>query len=136
MNALLRFDPFRDLERFATGFSAQHKAWTPPVDIEEDEKEYLFKVELPDVEKDGIKVKVDDGVLAISGERKAAQSEKESKKKYHRIERTFGSFQRSFVLPDDSDPSLIRAEFKNGILVVYLPKNEKAQPKLIDVKVN
>jgi HSP20 family protein len=108
-------------------------AWTPRVDITEDEKEYLVKAELPEVKKDQIKVTVRDHTLSITGERK---SEKEEKgKKFHRIERTYGSFERSFLLPDDADAGKITSEFKDGMLNVHLPKVPGTTPKPIEVKV-
>ena len=107
--------------------------WSPLVDITEDEKEYLIKAEVPEIKKEDIKLLVQDNVLTISGERK---SEKEEKgKKYHRVERTFGSFMRSFTLPEDADGSKVAAEYKDGMLNVRLPKSEKAKPKSIEVKV-
>jgi HSP20 family protein len=107
--------------------------WSPLVDITEDEKGYLIKAEVPDVKKENIKLTVQDDVLTISGERK---SEKEEKgKKYHRVERTYGSFMRSFTLPEDADGSKVSAEYKDGMLNVHLPKSEMAKPKSIEVKV-
>lgn len=109
-------------------------AWVPLVDIVEDEKEYLIKAEIPEVQKRDLSVKVQSGVLTISGER---NFEKEDKgRKYHRVERVYGSFNRSFSLPDDADESKVNAEFKDGVLLVHVAKAEKAQPKQIDVKVN
>ena len=107
--------------------------WMPLADITEDDKEYLIKAELPDVKKEDVKVTVENGVLTISGERKFEKEEK--KKKYHRVERAYGSFMRSFSLPDQADASKVKAEFKNGMLTVHLPKSEKAKPKQIEVNV-
>jgi len=107
--------------------------WMPLADIAEDEKEYLIKAELPELRKEDVKVTVENGVLTISGERKFEQEEKE--KKYHRVERGYGTFVRSFTLPDDSDANRVKAEFKNGILIVHLPKSERAKPKQIEVNV-
>lgn len=108
--------------------------WAPLVDISEDEKEYVIKAELPEVKKEDVKVTVHDNVLSLSGERK---SEKEEKgKKYHRIERTYGSFQRSFALPDDADGPQFTAEYNDGVLKVHLPKSEKVKPKTIDIKIS
>jgi len=107
--------------------------WAPQVDITEDDKEYLVKAEVPEVKKEDIKVRVEDGTLCITGERK---SEKEEKgKKFHRIERAYGSFERSFTLPDDADATKVSSEFKDGMLQVHLPKNPNAKPKAIEVKV-
>lgn len=143
------WDPFKELEEMQTRLSrifGQPPAskeggkeemtmaeWSPLVDISEDEKEYLVKAELPDIKKEDIKLSVHDNVLSISGERKYEKEEKG--KKYHRVERAYGSFLRSFTLPDDADASKIAAESKDGILKVHLPKSEKAKPKSIEVKV-
>src|SRR3977135_2093132 len=107
--------------------------WAPLADITEDEKEYVIKAELPDVKKDDVKVTVENGVLTISGERKFEREE--NKKKYHRVERAFGTFVRSFSLPDVADASKVKAEFKNGMLTVHVPKSEKAKPKQVEVNV-
>ncbi len=104
------------------------------VDITEDDKEYLIKAELPEIKKEDVKITVQNNVLAISGERKYEKEEKD--KKYHRVERAYGSFLRSFTLPEDADGSKVAAEYKDGILTVHLPKSEKAKPKSIDVKVS
>jgi HSP20 family protein len=107
--------------------------WAPSVDIIEDEKEWLLKADLPEVMKDDVKVTVENGVLTITGERKFEKEEKD--KKYHRIERSYGNFLRSFTLPDGADGSKVNAEFKDGVLKVHLPKGEKAKPKTVEVKV-
>src|SRR5438093_576819 len=104
--------------------------WAPLVDITEDDKEFLIKAELPEVKREDVKVAVENGVLTISGERKL---EKEHKK-YHRVERVYGGFVRSFTLPDGADADKVNAEFKDGVLKVHLPKSEKVQPKQIEVK--
>ena len=108
--------------------------WAPLVDISEDEKEYLIKAELPDVKKENVKISVQDGVVSISGDRKYEKEEKG--KKYHRVERSYGSFMRSFTLPEDADESKISAEYKDGVLHVHLLKAEKPKPKSIEVKVS
>lgn len=150
MNTLTRWDPFRELDdlqsRLTTLFGrapirkegGKEEAmtvadWAPLVDIVEEEKEYLIKVELPEVKKEEVKVTVEDDVLMITGERKYEKEEKG--KKYHRVERAYGSFARSFTLPEDADGSKVSAEFKDGVLKVHLAKSEKAKPKSIDVKV-
>lgn len=107
--------------------------WAPNVDILETTEEFQIKAELPDVKREDVKVSVDGGVLRIEGERK---QEKEDKgKKYHRIERSYGSFLRTFSLPDNIDESQVQAEFKDGVLNVRLRKSEKAKPRAIEVKV-
>jgi HSP20 family protein len=108
--------------------------WSPLVDISEDDKEYVVKAELPEMKKEEIKINVLDDVLSISGERKYEKEEKG--KKYHRVERAYGSFMRSFTLPEDADGSKVSAEYKDGVLNVRLPKSEKARPKSIEVKVS
>lgn len=147
--ALVRWDPFRELEevsdrlnrmfarpamRTGNGKETMIVAdWTPSVDISETEGEYQIKAEIPDVKKEDVKVTLEDGVLTIQGERK---QEKEDKgKKFHRIERSYGSFVRSFSLPDVIEEEKVKAEFKDGVLNLHLPKSEKAKPKAIEVKV-
>lgn len=107
--------------------------WEPPTDITEDEKEYLVKVEIPEMKKEDVKVTVEDGVLRITGERKAEKEEKT--KKYHRIERSYGTFLRAFTLPPGADGKKVVADYKDGVLQVHLPKTEEAKPKAIEVKV-
>lgn len=156
MNTLLRWDPLRtrwnpfkdrdELEsRLATMLATQETTgnggketltvaqWSPLVDITEDEKEYLIKAELPDMKKEDVRLTVENDVLAISGERKFEKEEKG--RKYHRVERAYGSFVRSFSLPEDADGSKVTADFKDGMLQVHLPKSEKAKPKAIEIKV-
>lgn len=108
--------------------------WAPSVDIVEDDKEWLVKADLPEVKKEDVRVTVEDGVLTITGERKFEKEEKD--KKYHRIERSYGNFLRSFALPDAADGSKVNAEFKDGVLKVHLPKSEKTKPKTVEVKVS
>jgi HSP20 family protein len=107
--------------------------WTPSVDISETDGEYQIKAEIPDVKKEDVKVTLEDGVLTIQGERKHEKEEKG--KKYHRIERSYGSFVRTFSLPDVIDEDKVKAEFKEGVLNLSLPKSEKAKPKAIEVKI-
>jgi HSP20 family protein len=94
----------------------------------------VIKVELPEIKKEDVKVTVENGTLTISGERKFEKEEKD--KKYHRVERAYGSFVRSFALPGGTDGSKVSAEFKDGVLKVHLPKTEQAKPKAIEVKVD
>ena len=107
--------------------------WMPPVDIQETETEYLIKAELPDVRKEDVKVTVENGVLTVRGERK--QEKEEKGKKFHRIERSYGTFLRTFTVPSDAEENKVAADFKDGILRVHLPKTEKPRPKAIEVKV-
>ena len=150
MNALIRWDPFKEMEDLQSRFTRLFgltpartengdrelmtiTEWAPSVDIIEDEKEWLVKADLPEVKKEDVKVTVENGVLTISGERKFEKEEKA--KKYHRIERSYGNFLRSFTLPDGADASKVNAEFQDGVLKVHLPKGEKAKPKAVEVKV-
>src|SRR5580704_3371080 len=136
MNAMTRWDPLKEMEELQNRLSnllgrtparlgdAKEESitvaeWAPLVDITEDNKEY-------------VKVAVENGLLTIVGERKF---EKEENKKYHRVERAYGRFVRSFVLPDGADAEKVNAEFKDGVLKVHLPKSEKTKPKQIEVKV-
>src|SRR6266851_1248749 len=109
MNAVTRWDPFKEMED-------------------------LVKADLPDVKKEDVKVTVESGVLTITGQRKVEKEEKD--KKYHRVERSYGNSLRSFALPDGADGSKVNAEFKDGVLKVHLPKSEKVKPKAIEVKVS
>ena len=107
--------------------------WMPAVDIAEHDDEYLVKVELPGVNKDEVKLTLENNILTIRGEKK---QEKETKREnYHRVERSYGSFQRSFTLPAAVKSDKIDASYKDGILTVSLPKAEEAKPKQIEVKV-
>src|SRR6267142_4798967 len=153
MQTITRWEPLREMEDFQNRLSdlstlfgrPQRRTnghgreeitladWMPPADITEDEKEYLIKAELPELKKDDVKVTVENGVLTISGERKFEKEEK--KRKYHRVERGYGTFMRSFALPDDADFNKVNAEFKSGVLTVHVPKSEHAKPKQIEVKV-
>ncbi len=108
--------------------------WTPAVDITESEDAYLVGVELPGLTKDDVKITMENNVLTIHGEKK--QEKEEKREDYHRSERTYGSFQRSFTLPSSVKSDKIEAQYKNGILTVTLPKVEEAKPKAIEVKVN
>ena len=147
---LTRWSPWKELEdmekRLSTIFGRAPMAttgekkeaisvaeWSPLVDITEDEKEYIVKAEIPEMKKEDIKINVHDEVLSISGERKYEKEEKG--KKYHRVERAYGSFMRSFTLPEDADGSKVNAEYRDGVLKVHLAKLEKAKPKTIEIKV-
>jgi HSP20 family protein len=126
-------------DRFSRSSGQQEKLtiadWAPTVDISETGNEYLIKVELPEVRKEDVKISVDQGVLTIQGERKLEREESDDKKKYHRVERAYGTFARSFTLPDNIDTSAIEAKQQDGVLHVRLGKAEEAKPKQIEVKV-
>jgi HSP20 family protein len=105
----------------------------PTVDISETDGEYLIKAELPEVKKEDVIVTVENGVLTLQGERR--QEKEEKGKRFHRVERLYGSFVRSFSLPESVDESGVKAEYTEGVLNLHLPKSEKVKPKAIDVKV-
>jgi len=150
MNTLTRWNQLRQLEALQHGLGSllnrspaqwpegQEEQiavpeWAPLVDISEDDKEYLIKAELPEVRKEDVKVTAEAGTLTITGERKFEKEEKG--KKYHRVERSYGSFVRNFSLPDDASPGKVTAEFKDGVLSVHLAKTQRAKPTHIEVKV-
>ena len=145
-----RWDPFKEMEemqeRMGRAFGLKpHRGnggyellsvseWAPLVDITEDDKEYLIKAELPEVKREDVHVSVDNGILTITGERRYENEEKGQKQ--HRIERSYGRFERSFTLPNEADGTKVNAEFKEGVLKVHLPKNAQAKPRSIDIKVS
>jgi HSP20 family protein len=147
--ALVRWNPFRELEDMQSRLNRlfgdptfprmgeagmSFSGWSPAVDVQETDHEYVIKADLPDVKKEDVKVELLEGTLTIEGER---QQEKEEKgKKFHKIEREYGKFLRRFVMPSEVDASKVQAEFKNGVLNVHLPKSATAKPKAIDVKVS
>jgi len=108
--------------------------WVPPVDILETAEEFQVKAQLPEVKREDIKIDVQDGVLSISGERK--QEKEAQDKKWHRVEQSYGSFMRTFSLPNNVDQTKIQADYKDGVLTLRLPKAAAAQPRSIDIKVN
>jgi HSP20 family protein len=151
MNTLRRLNQLRQLEALQHGLGSMFSRspvhlpegqeeqiavpeWSPLVDISEDDQEYRIKVELPEVKKEDVKVTAEQGTLTIMGERKFEQEEKG--RKYHRVERAYGRFGRSFSLPDDASPAKVSAEFKDGVLTVHLVKDEKAKPQQVEVKVS
>ena len=143
----LRSDPlremdelFRNMQRAFTGWPAKTEEsmtladWSPSVDIGESDKEYLVKAELPEVKKDDIKVNVVDGTLTICGERKAENENTGTK--FRRIERSYGSFVRSFSMPEDIEADKITSEYKDGILAVHLPKSKVEKSSKHTIPVN
>jgi HSP20 family protein len=143
---LVSFDPFRemfDLQRSinrlfedaggSAGSETAISAWTPPVDIFEDENQFLIKAELPEVGRDDVKVSLNENTLSITGERRIENEEKRDG--YHRVERSYGQFYRSFTLPPNANAEKISAQFKDGVLRLSIPKREEAKPKQIEVKV-
>ena len=134
MSSLFDWTPFRRSNLTGEEENITVPEWSPLVDIAEDDKEYLLKVELPEVHKDDVKVTVESGTLTISGERKSETEQKG--RKFHRVERYYGRFERTFSIPDDAEAGNVKAEFKDGVLRVHLAKSEKARPKQIEVKVS
>jgi HSP20 family protein len=107
--------------------------WAPPMDVQETDKEYLIKADLPDVKKEDVKVAIEEGILSVEGERN--QEKEEKGRKFHRVERAYGRFVRRMAVPTDVDATKVVAEFKDGVLNVHLPKAPTAKAKTIDVKV-
>ena len=152
--SLIRWNPTRDLASFPSGvFSLQKEmnrmfdsffsgvdepgllngTWNPAVDVAEENDAYVVKMELPGVNKDDVKITLESNILTIQGEKKIENEVKH--KNYHRTERSYGSFQRSFTLPVTVKNDRIDATYKDGILTVSLPKAEEAKPKQIEVEV-
>ena len=144
--SIVRWDPMREMEdlfdRYTRAVGRPRGGghdivaggdWSPRVDIAETEKAFVITAEIPDVPKEAVKVTVDNGVLTIRGERK--QEKEEKGKKFHKVERFFGTFVRSFSLPDNVDTAKIEASFKDGMLNLNIPKTEASKPRQIEVKV-
>jgi HSP20 family protein len=147
--SLIRWEPFGDVDAlfgrlmqtglangrsFALGGNNRKIDWAPSADISETENEYVIRAELPAVKKEEVQVTYDDGIITIRGERKQQKDDKGEK--FHRMETFFGSFERSFSLPDNVNADAIRCESKDGILTVHVPKTEvvKNKPKQITVQ--
>ena len=141
MNTLSIWNPIHEVDelfhnRLASvlgGEGLQSVAWLPVVDIEETEQNYVIRVELPGLDKNKVKVVVENGVLTLSGERDLER--KVEGKTFHRVERSHGIFSRSFTLPEDVDSESVVANFKDGLLEIHVAKHEKALPKSIEVRV-
>ena len=141
MNTLSIWNPIHEMDelfhnRLASVLgegNAQSAAWAPVVDIEETDKNYMIHAELPGLDKDKVKVSVEDGVLMLSGERNLER--KVEGKTFHRVERSHGTFSRSFTLPENADAEKVNATCKDGLLVVSVTKREDAKPKAIEVRV-
>jgi len=126
--AIVRWDPFRDFG-FATA-----DTWMPPVDIyQTGDQELVLKAELPDISREDIDITVENFVLTIKGEKRFAADVKQEQ--FHHVERRYGSFSRSFSLPQTVDAGRVSAEYKNGVLSVKLPLREEAKPRQIKVDV-
>ena len=149
--AIVRWEPFRDLvslqDRMNRLFDESFRgvgragaeedwalgAWAPAVDIYEQDGNIVLKAELPGIDPKDVDVRVENNVLTLRGERKFDDEVK--KENYHRVERAYGAFSRSFTLPTVVDTEKIKAEFKDGVLRVTLPKKEEAKPKQISINV-
>ena len=127
--AIVRWDPFRDF-----GFTAPSTAWVPPVDIyQTGDHELVLKAELPEMTREDIDINIENFVLTIKGEKKVASDVKEEQ--FRHVERRYGTFTRSFSLPQTVDPSRVSAEYGQGVLTVRLPLREDAKPRSIKVDV-
>jgi HSP20 family protein len=124
-----------EIDRFFNNWGLDSKdcdcVWAPSVDVAESEKQYEIVAEVPGLKKEDIKISFENGLLTLSGERKQETGEKE--RNYHRIERSYGKFERSFRLPEEVDSEAIKANYKNGVLKLEIPKTEKALPKQIAI---
>lgn len=108
--------------------------WAPAMDVEEGDAEYLLKADLPAMKKEDVKISVQDGVLSIEGERR--QEKEETGRKFHRVERSYGTFLRRMALPTDVDQKKVVADFKDGVLSIHMPKSPVATERRLDVKIN
>jgi HSP20 family protein len=147
VSAITRRDPFLSFANwqdqvnrvFESAFHGRAEgsaltAWAPAVDIYETENELVLKADLPDVNEKDLDVRVENNMLTVRGERKFEQKVKEEN--YLRIERTYGSFSRSFSLPNTINTESIKAEYKNGVLTVEMPKKAETKPKQVKISVN
>ena len=145
MALITRFNPFDDLRRMEARlwepffrfpfFPEENQAagWNPAVDVLEENDRILVKVEAPGVDEKDLRITFEDGILTVSGER---QFERKDDRNYHRIERAYGSFTRSFTLPRSVEPAQIAANYRNGVLEIEIPKKEESRPKQIQINVN
>jgi HSP20 family protein len=146
--AITRWRPFRDLVsiqdemnrlfddffgRPVAGQEWTEGVWTPSVDVSETKENVVINAEIPGMSKEDVKLSVQDNVLTLSGEKKQEKEEKDAK--YHRIERNYGSFSRSFTLPASVKPDKVKATYKDGMLKISLPKTEEAKPKEIPISI-
>jgi HSP20 family protein len=148
--AITRWEPFRDLlstqdrfnrlfnQAFGRAFEGADdelsaRSWAPPVDIYETEGNLVVKAELPGVDPKQVEVRVEDNTLYLKGERKFENEE--NKENYHRVERAYGTFVRSFALPGSVEPDKVAAEYNDGLLTITIPKREEAKPKTVKINV-
>jgi HSP20 family protein len=138
--SLIQYNPFRaDLDVFQDSISRlfsepASRPWSPAVDIYESENELVFKADIPDIDPKEVGIQLENGTLSLKGERKFEQNT--TNKGFHRIERGYGAFTRAFSLPDTVDPEKVKADYKNGVLTVTVPKKEVAKPKTINVEIS
>jgi HSP20 family protein len=147
--AIVRWEPFRDLlatqrefdrlfrEAFSPAFGegeVSTRTWAPPVDIYETGDTLVLKAELPGVNPDGVEIRVEENTLYLKGERKFEKEVKEQN--YHRVERSYGTFTRTFSLPNSIDADKVVAAYKDGVLTLTMPKKEEAKPKTIKINVS
>jgi HSP20 family protein len=148
--SIIRWEPLRDLvsthdhfnqlfnETFARAFGDQKevslRTWVPPVDICETEDSLVLKAELPGIKPDDVEIRVEDNTLYLKGERKFEKEVKDEN--FHQVERSYGTFSRSFSLPSSIDSDKVKAEYQNGILTLTMPKREEAKPKTIKIDVS
>ena len=138
---VIKWEPFRDVDDVFDRFvaetlrrwprqAAEGRAsldWAPAADVSETEAEYLIKADLPEVRKEDVSITVQDGVLTLSGERR--QEVRADNEKVHRVERAYGSFARRFALPENADEQSIRAESRDGVILIHIPKQKVVQPQ-------
>ena len=130
-------DPFRFFDSAVNRLLNEPQAtrpWMPAVDILETENELVLKADVPDVELKDIDIRIENGTLSLRGERKFEK--KDEKSGFHRIERSYGSFERVFTIPETGDPDKVKAGYQSGVLTVTLPKKEVAKPRQIKVAIN
>ena len=150
---VIRWEPFRDMDDMVNRFVADTlrrwpthggnagredtpqaaREWAPLADVSENDSEYVIKAELPEVRKEDVNVTVQDGVLTLSGERKHEMREENAK--VHRIERHYGSFARRFALPENADEQGIKAESRDGVIVIHIPKQRVVEPQPRQIQV-
>ena len=147
--AIVRYDPFRDLRTlqeevnrlFSTNLTRSfgdegigRGAWAPSVDIYENKDQIVLEAELPGMKQEDFDLSIENNVITLRGERRFEKSDESDN--YHRVERSYGKFERSFTLPDKADGTKVNAEFKDGVLQVHLPKTEKPATKAVEVKIS
>ena len=145
---VIKWEPFRDVDDIFDRFMADALRrwpraqaegrtaydWAPAADVSETEAEYLIKADLPEVRKEDLSITVQDGVLTLSGERR--QEKREETEKLHRVERSYGSFARRFALPENADEQAIRAESRDGVILIHIPKQKVVQPQPRQIEIH